>query len=115
MSAQNTNPIDANLQQARRKSGMAHQILVKFKETGISEELDDDLAQLCTDLGDLWSAQLSFTEKLNAFLDHPNDWSKISENLADIRAEVDHIRWHSTSIESSLDTIGQYAYSQLED
>ena len=115
MSTQNTNPIEPNLQQARRKSGMAHQILIKFKETGISEELDDDLAQLCTDLGDLWSAQLSFTEKLKAFLDHSNDWGRISENLADLRAEVDHIRWHSTAIQNPLDIIGQYAYSQLED
>ncbi|GIS65219.1 MAG: hypothetical protein CM1200mP3_14670 [Chloroflexota bacterium] len=97
------------------ESPVWHINIDQIQRTGISEELDDDLAQLCTDLGDLWSAQLSFTEKLNAFLDHPNDWSKISENLADIRAEVDHIRWHSTSIESPLDTMGQYAYSQLED
>ena len=43
MSTQNTNPIEPNLQQARRKSGMAHEILIKFKESGISEELDDKI------------------------------------------------------------------------
>ena len=114
MPIQSTNPIEPNLQQARQKSGMAHQILIKFKETGISEELDEDLAQLCTDLGDLWSAQLSFTEKLKAFLDHANDWGVISDDLADLRAEVDHIRWHVSSIENPLDIIGQYAYSKSE-
>ncbi len=115
MSLQNEDPVEPNLHQARNKSGMAHQILIKFKETGIAEELDDDLAKLCTDLGDLWSAHVTFTEKLKIFLDHPNDWKEISESLADLRSEVDHIRWHAVSIQEPLDTIGKYSYSQLDE
>ena len=37
-----------NLAQARQKSSMAHQILVKFKEQGLEENYDEDLAKLCT-------------------------------------------------------------------
>ena len=56
--------MNPNLGLARDRSAIAHQILVKFKEMGFSEENDEDLAKLCTDLADLWGAQKSFNEVL---------------------------------------------------
>ena len=45
---------EPNLEQARRRSGLAHRILVKLKTIGSEEQHDDELAKLCTDVADLW-------------------------------------------------------------
>ena len=39
-----------NLEQARRRSGLAHRVLVKLKTLGLSDDHDDELATLCTDI-----------------------------------------------------------------
>ena len=44
---------EANLAQARQRSVMAHRILIKLKEMGLPENLDEELSKLCTDLGDI--------------------------------------------------------------
>ena len=95
-----------NLAQARQKSSVAHQILVKLKEQGLEENYDDDLAKLCTDLGDLWGAQLSFTERLGDFLDTEtaidDSWRKFGDSLADICSELEHMAWHIQSVKDPL-------------
>jgi len=103
-----------NLAQARQKSSVAHQILVKLKEQGLEEDYDDDLAKLCTDLGDLWGAQLSFTERLGDFLDTEtaidDSWRKFGDSLADICSELEHMAWHIQSVKGPIERIAQRAY-----
>jgi len=103
-----------NLAQARQKSAMAHQILVKFKEQGLEEAYDEDLAKLCTDLGDLWSAQLLFTERLGDFLDieisRDDTWNKFGDCLADICSELEHMAWHIQSVQGPIERIAQHSY-----
>ncbi|MAP37101.1 MAG: hypothetical protein CL698_05575 [Chloroflexi bacterium] len=103
-----------NLAQARQKSSVAHQILVKLKEQGLEENYDDDLAKLCTDLGDLWGAQLSFTERLGDFLDTEtaidDSWRKFGDSLADICSELEHMAWHIQSVKDPIERIAQRAY-----
>ena len=60
--------VSANLAQARQNAEMAHRILIKFKEMDLPESLDEELSKLCTDLGDMWSTQLMFTEKLGKLI-----------------------------------------------
>ena len=104
-----------NLAQARQKSSMAHQILVKLKEQGLEENYDEDLAKLCTDLGDLWSSQLVFTERLGDFLDieiaQDDTWNKFGDCLADLCSELEHMAWHIQSVKDPIERIAQRSYS----
>ena len=103
-----------NLAQARQTSSMAHQILVKLKEQGLEETYDEDLAKLCTDLGDLWGAQLSFTDRLGDFLDIEtsidDSWNKLADCLADICSELEHMAWHIQSVKGPIERVAQRAY-----
>ena len=78
------------------------------------ENYDDDLAKLCTDLGDLWGAQLSFTERLGDFLDTEtaidDSWRKFGDSLADICSELEHMAWHIQSVKDPIERIAQRAY-----
>ena len=46
--------LEPNLAQARGMSMVAHRVVVKLQEFGLPETLNDELAHLSTDLGDLW-------------------------------------------------------------
>ena len=103
-----------DLNQARQRSAMAHRILVKLKEMGISEDLDGELSRLCTDLGDIWSAQIVFTEKLGEFLDSQGEWETVGDLLADIMSQLEHVSWHLDSVKGPIEKIGEYAYGRSE-
>ena len=105
---------DPNLEQARRRSGLAHTILVKLKTKGLSEEHDDELAKLCTDIADLWGAQSSFNEILNRFLEETDSWESIGDDFADMLSNVQHISWHIDSIKVPLETFARYSYSESD-
>ena len=103
------------LDQARRASVMAHNVVIKLKEMGLPDDLDQQLSQLCTDLGDLWSAQNSLVRQVETFLKSPDDWNAIGDELVDLRATIDHMAWHMKGIGPSMDKITEYAYEQTED
>lgn len=104
--------IEPDLQQARRMSVMAHTVLVRFKEMGLPQEMDDELASLCTDLGDIWSAQKEFTDHLNDMIKNAKDWDSLGDHLVDLRSSIDHMAWHLKSIRRPLTSITRYAYKQ---
>ena len=98
--------MNPNFGLARDRSAIAHQILVKFKEMGFSEENDEDLAKLCTDLADLWGAQKSFNEVLLDLIENKShDWKLIAQRLTDIKSQVDHMSWHIASVKDPLEKI----------
>jgi hypothetical protein len=101
-----------NLYQARRRSELAHRVLVKLKTLGLSDDQDDALATLCTDIGDLWSSQLVFLEILNRFLEKSDNWDSIGDDLVDMLSNVEHISWHIDSLKKPLETLAQYSYSE---
>ena len=103
--------MNPNLGLARDRSAIAHQILVKFKEMGFSEENDEDLAKLCTDLADLWGAQKSYNEVLLDLIENkPLDWKLIAQRLTDIKSQVDHMSWHIASVKDPLEKIAIESY-----
>ena len=103
--------MNPNLGLARDRSAIAHQILVKFKEMGFSEENDEDLAKLCTDLADLWGAQKSYNEVLLDLIENkPLDWKLIAQRLTDIKSQVDHMSWHIASVKDPLEKIAVESY-----
>lgn len=103
--------MNPNLGLARDRSAIAHQILVKFKEMGFSEENDEDLAKLCTDLADLWGAQKSFNEVLLDLIENKShDWELIAQRLTDIKSQVDHMSWHIASVKDPLEKIAIESY-----
>ena len=105
---------DPGLEQARRASVMAHSVVIKLKEMGLPDELDEHLSQMCTDLGDLWSAQNSLVKQVEAFLKADDDWDAIGDTLVDLGSTIDHIAWHMKGIREPLGEITQYAYEQSE-
>jgi len=89
---------------------MAHSVVIKFKELGLPEHLDEELSKLSTDIGDLWAAQKMLASHFETLLTLSNNWKSVGESLVDIRAEVDHISWHVKSVRRPLTKITRFAY-----
>ena len=101
----------ANLELARERAEGAHQILIRFKEMGLSEHYDEDLAKLCTDLADLWSIQNLHNELLLGFLENKsNDWQFAAEFLTDIKSHIDHMAWHIGNVNIPIERIALQCY-----
>ena len=104
------NAMEPDLEQARRSSLMAHGVVAKLKEMGLPDELDEELAALSTDLGDLWSAERVLADQLRGLLRSPHDWETVGDYLVDLRATVDHIDWHVRSVRRPMNRIARCAY-----
>ena len=102
------------LEQARRASVVAHSVVIKLKEMGLPDEMDEDLSKFCTDLGDLWSAQMTLASQVESFLKPPHDSESTGDQLVDLRSTIDHIAWHLKTIGEPMDNITNWAYSQPE-
>ena len=102
------------LEQARRASVVAHSVVIKLKEMGLPDEMDEDLSQFCTDLGDLWSAQMTLALQVENFLKKPHDSQKTGDDLVDLKATIDHMAWHLKNIGQPMNNITNWAYSQSE-
>ena len=102
------------LEQARRASVVAHSIVIKLKEMGLPDEMDEDLSQFCTDLGDLWSAQMTLATQVETFLKKPHDAGKAGDDLVDLKATIDHMAWHMKNIGQPMDNITNWVYGQSE-
>ena len=111
----NRDEMEPDLEQARQTANLAHEVVIKLKEMGLPQTLDEELASLSTDLGDLWSAHQVLAERLKRFLETPHDWQASGECLVDLRANIDHIAWHLKSVRRPLNRIAQYAYRQALD
>ena len=109
------NEMEADLNQARRTAVMAHNVVIRLRELGLPEALDDELASVSTDLGDLWGAQKEFTDHLHNMLKTSHDWDSVGDSLVDMRASIEHIAWHLESIREPLTKLAEYAYSQAHD
>ena len=103
---------EPRLQQAREASLMAHSVVIKLKEMGLPEHLDDELSQLCTDLGDLWSAQKTLAEQVESFIGSNGGWTGVGDQLVDLRASIDHMAWHMKNVRRPMTTITRFAYAQ---
>ena len=104
--------MEPDLEQARRTAGVAHGVVVKFKEMGLPADLDADLATLCTDLGDLWSAERRLSQDLECLMKPPHDWETAGDSLLDLKASLDHIAWHLKSVRRPLNKIVRFAYKE---
>ena len=104
--------MEPDLDHARRTSIMAHGVVIRLKEMGLPQEMDEDLASLCTDLGDLWGAQKEFVEHFESMLKSSKSWDAIGDGLIDLRTSIDHIAWHLKSVRRPLTKIARYAYRQ---
>ena len=101
---------EADLSLARRTAVVSHGVVIKFQEMGLPEGLSAELARLSSDLGDLSSAQKTLTDRLQGLVDSPDDWEVAGDYLVDLRASVDHIAWHTSSVRRPLTKIAQFAY-----
>ena len=99
-----------HLELARQSSDVAHGVVAKFQEMGLPRTLDEELASLSTDLGDLWSAQHALVDRLEGLLKSPADWEGVGDFLVDIRTSIDHMAWHLKSVRRPLGKITQFAY-----
>ena len=104
--------LEPNLEQARRTANVAHGVVIKFKEMGLPTDLDGELASLCTDLGDLWSAERRLSADLEGLVRSPHDWEAAGDSLLDLKASLDHIAWHLKSVRRPLNRIVRFAYKE---
>ena len=102
--------MEPDVQHARRTAMAAHSVVSKLQEMGLPDSLEDELAALSTDLGDLWSAQKELSEQLERLVRSEADWSAVGDHLVDLRATVDHIAWHLGSVRRPMTKITRYAY-----
>jgi len=102
-----------NLERARRTALVAHNIVVKLKEMGLPDELNNDLASLSTDLADLWGAQASLNENLERFVESPaGDWKSVGDCLVDLKTVISHINSHGKNIRKPMNKITRFAYKE---
>ena len=106
----NGNVLGPQLNRARQTANVAHGVVIRFKEMGLPESLDAELASLCTDLGDLWSASEALSETLQAMVEARDGWDAVGDSLVDIRSGIDHMAWHVKSVKRPLTRITHYAY-----
>ena len=104
--------IEPDLEQARRTANVAHGIVIKLQEMGLPEALYDELSSLCTDLGDLWGAEKTLSDRLERFLSSDGDWESVGDYLVDLRATADHIRNHAKGVRAPIDKIARHAYDK---
>jgi len=105
-------PLDPETQHAQQMALMAHQVVIKLKEMGLPEDYDDELAAVCTDLGDLWGAGKALSDRLEKMLKSPANWEHVANSLVDLRAVVDHMAWHINSIKEPMEKLATYAYQK---
>ena len=103
---------EADLKEARRTAGIAHAVVIRFKEMGLPAELDGDLAALCTDLGDIWSAERRLAEGIRELAGSGRDWESAADTLVDLKADLEHISWHLKSVRRPLNRIVNFAYRE---
>ena len=102
--------MEPDQQHARRTGMAAHSVVAKLQEMGLPDSLDGELAALSTDLGDLWGAQKELADQLERLVRTEADWSAVGDHLVDLRATVDHISWHLSSVRRPMTKITRYAY-----
>jgi hypothetical protein len=93
-------------------ANVAHGIVIKLKEMGLPEEMDEELASLSTDFGDLWAACTEFHELLQSFAKAPQDWEVVGDHLVDIRSSIQHLSWHLASVKEPVEKVALYAYER---
>ncbi|MFL2762094.1 MAG: hypothetical protein ACJ0A3_04040 [Dehalococcoidia bacterium] len=106
------NYIDPNLDQARQTALLAHKILVKFQEMQLPEKYWEELAKLSTDISDMISAKESILLNLNTLVNTNPNWETIGEILVDIHSHIEHIMWHSESIQTPIKELTSFAFEQ---
>ena len=103
--------IALDLERARITAQVAHGVVIKLKEMGLPESFDGDLANLSTDMGDLWAAHKTLTERMDLLLaPGENDWGSVGDQLVDLRASIDHVAWHLKSVRRPLGKVTRFAY-----
>jgi len=107
--------MEPDVEQARRSALMAHGLVAKLQRMGLPESLHEELAALSTDLGDLWGAQKALSDHLEELLQSPEDWETVGDYLVDLRAAIDHIRWHVGSVRRPMSRITRCAYSKASE
>ena len=106
--------VNPNKAQARQTALMAHAVLTKFKEMGLPDEYDNELAAVCTDLGDLWGAQKVLNAQLEGLLDGPAEWADVGDALVDLRSTISHLAWHTDSVVKPIEKLSRFAYDNAE-
>ena len=107
-----TREMEPDLSDARRTAGIAHAVVIKFKEMGLPAEMDADLAALCTDLGDIWSAERRLSQGIRDLAGAGRDWESAADSLVDLKADLEHISWHLKSVRRPLNRIVRFAYRE---
>lgn len=103
---------EPNLNRARQMANVAHSIVIKLKEMGLPEEMDQELASLSTDFGDLWAACSEFNELLQSFARAPQEWEIVADHLVDLKSSMQHLAWHLESVREPVEKVALFAYEQ---
>lgn len=106
--------VQPNIERARRAALVAHDVVIKLKESGLPVDLDADLGALSADLGDLWGAQQELAERLEGLTRSPGRWGSIGDYLVDLRTTIDHIGAHARSVRRPMTRITRFAYRTAE-
>ena len=101
--------------QARRTALIAHGVITKFKEMGLPDDFDEDLAVLGTDLADIWIAEKRLSEQMEQLSGSSKDWGVVGDQLVDLRVGIDHLAWHVKSVRRSMTKIARFAYKKADE
>ena len=100
---------------ARRMAVAAHRVVIILQETGLPENLSEDLAAVSTDLGGLWAAHRALDSQLETLFESKGDWEAIADCLVDLGSSIEHMSWHLKNVRRPLGRLSRYAYGAAEE
>jgi len=101
---------------ATESANVAHEFLACFQKMEFPDLQNDNLSDMCVDLGDIWTSQKKLAIQLQKLMDdvQSNAYHDLANGLVDLKASLEHIMWHSNRILDPMIKTAEFAFKQHE-
>ena len=101
---------------ATESANVAHEFLACFQKMEFLDLQNDNLSDMCVDLGDIWTSQKKLAIQLQKLMDNvqANSYHDLANGLVDLKVSLEHIMWHSNRILDPMIKTAEFAFKQHE-
>jgi len=101
---------------ATESANVAHEFLACFQKMEFPDLQNDNLSDMCVDLGDIWTSQKKLAIQLQKLMDdvQSNAYHDLANGLVDLKVSLEHIMWHSNRILDPMIKTAEFAFKQHE-
>ena len=111
-----TDELKPNKSVATESANVAHEFLACFQKMEFPDLQNDNLSDMCVDLGDIWTSQKKLAIQLQKLMDdvRSNAYHDLANGLVDLKVSLEHIMWHSNRILDPMIKTAEFAFKQHE-